>query len=82
MLEAIIRPPLINSTISQYKQCFAYRSNSLLAPYCDKTAQYITLARRVAAAVFERASPHPFVKHARRAQKFSEEHQLAMGRGM
>jgi hypothetical protein len=41
--------------------------------------QHITLARRVATAVFERAGPHPFVKHARRAQKFRKEHQLAIG---
>jgi hypothetical protein len=35
-----IRPPLINSTISQYKQYFAYRTRSLRAPCCDKTAQH------------------------------------------
>ncbi len=44
--------------------------------------QHITLAGRVAAAVFERAGTHPFIKHARRAQKFREEHQLSIRRGM
>ncbi|MGF6971401.1 hypothetical protein OKW43_008496 [Paraburkholderia sp. WC7.3g] len=36
MLAEPIRPPLINSTSSQYKQYFAYRSRSLFDPYCDK----------------------------------------------
>lgn len=34
----INRTPLINSMISQYKQCFAYRSRPLLDPYRDKTS--------------------------------------------
>src|SRR5258708_15280934 len=32
-----IGPPLINSTTSQYKHYFAYRSSSPLDPYRDKT---------------------------------------------
>ncbi len=66
------------------------RSKSLIRPmscrprgsFVRQGAQYITLAGRVAAAVFERAGTHPFVKHARRAQEFRDEHQLAVGRGL
>ena len=45
MLAEPIRPPLINSTISQYKQYFAYRSRSPLEPYRDKAGRGQQAAR-------------------------------------
>ena len=47
MLAEPIRPPLINSTTSQYKQYFAYRSHSPLDPYRDKAPQTPSLGEVV-----------------------------------
>ncbi|CAB3810871.1 Error-prone DNA polymerase [Paraburkholderia fynbosensis] len=47
MLARPIRPPLTNSTTSQYKQYFVYLFRSLFEPYRDKAFESVSdLARR------------------------------------